>query len=668
MKSIVLFFLILSVLAACTGAKQDFSADLFRLTEEFDGESIKSAGNNAQEFYAEKQPDLVASGLAVGQFKQGSVILRLSESNASIQFNPLVVGLPEDWKPFSALHLGFSNQSEESVKVIAILWGPRGRLPDTLKVHGKQDGFLEVDLHDLPLIGSPKQKYTIEKIELLFDNYRPAEVVLNELKLVRRQENEELIVVDAFGQRKSRNWEGKVKNETALKQHLEEEQKNLLNAFDQPMYDKYAGFVCGKSYPTNGYFSVAKEKLDGKEIWFFVTPEGNPFWSFGVTGVRPKKAFHGVTLVKGNEHLFEYLPDKKGTYADAYIDSAISFYQLNLLRKYENNQGWRDMSLARLKSWGINTIGNWAEDSIIFQSQMPFTWSFETEIKKYGKDPFSPEWQNYIDSLFVQATIFRENPYLLGYFVDNEGGWNNLGLPETLPENAALRAVWKDTMTEQFGSLEAFNVKQNTVFSSWNELISLRESSAVPALALTVLDSLYAEKYFQSISEILNKYDPNHLYLGCRFTRKLKPGHILRTAGKYCDVITVNVYSYEPIKEEMDAWHQMTDKPILIGEHQAALNSPRQLPLRWQTFTHEERNEYFVNYVRTWAEMPFSLGSHWYQYTDQDITGRMSNGENQIIGFVDITDQPYQEMIDAARFNSQHLYKWHGIDKIEFLP
>jgi agarase len=61
--------------------------------------------------------------------------------------------------------------------------------------------------------------------------------------------------------------------------------------------------------------------------------------------------------------------------------------------------------------------------------------------------------------------------------------------------------------------------------------------------------------------------------------------------------------------------------------------------------------------------MPYSLGSHWYQYSDQHITGRASNGENQIIGFVDITDQPYQRMIDAARYNFEHIYQWIGLKK-----
>jgi agarase len=126
-------------------------------------------------------------------------------------------------------------------------------------------------------------------------------------------------------------------------------------------------------------------------------------------------------------------------------------------------------------------------------------------------------------------------------------------------------------------------------------------------------------------------------------------------------VITVNVYAYAPVREDMEAWHEATGRPILIGEHHVALKSERQYPLRWQVFTEKERYDYYLNYARTWAEMPYSLGCHWYQFADQHLTGRASNGENQIIGFVDITDQPYPQMTKASRNISASMYAWHGV-------
>ena len=57
--------------------------------------------------------------------------------------------------------------------------------------------------------------------------------------------------------------------------------------------------------------------------------------------------------------------------------------------------------------------------------------------------------------------------------------------------------------------------------------------------------------------------------------------------------------------------------------------------------------------------MPFSLGCHWYQFNDQHLTGRLSNGENQVIGLVDITDQPHPELTEAIGICSKKIYQWH---------
>ena len=46
----------------------------------------------------------------------------------------------------------------------------------------------------------------------------------------------------------------------------------------------------------------------------------------------------------------------------------------------------------------------------------------------------------------------------------------------------------------------------------------------------------------------------------------------------------------------------------------------------------------------------------WFQYSDQAFTGR-GDGENYQIGFIDICDNPYPEIIGAARKIGYHLYQ-----------
>ncbi|MGK7393305.1 MAG: beta-galactosidase, partial [Candidatus Cyclobacteriaceae bacterium M3_2C_046] len=331
----------------------------------------------------------------------------------------------------------------------------------------------------------------------------------------------------------------------------------------------------------------------------------------------------------------------------------------NLLRKYANLQNWREMTYQRLQSWGINTIGNWAEKEVITDSPVPFTYSFESEFGRYKKDVFDPKWIAYVDSVISEAAEFKENPYLLGYFVDNESGWGNLDLLKTLPENAHLRQEWLKYLQSKYKQIKAANQQWKGSFDNWQQAMNNHDETLIDVKDVQELEKMYARQYFEVITSTLRKYDNNHLYLGCRFTRKLKPLHLLKIAGQYCDVVTVNVYSYEPDEGQMSAWHSATGRPLLIGEHHAALKGERQLPLRWQVFDEKERYDYLTNYISTWALQPYSLGSHWYQYSDQHLTGRSSNGENQIVGMVDITDQPHQELIRAVRDVSKKVYEMH---------
>ena len=51
------------------------------------------------------------------------------------------------------------------------------------------------------------------------------------------------------------------------------------------------------------------------------------------------------------------------------------------------------------------------------------------------------------------------------------------------------------------------------------------------------------------------------------------------------------------------------------------------------------------------------MGTHWFQYKDQATTGR-GDGENYQIGFIDICDTPYPEIIAAARNTGDTMYPY----------
>ena len=45
---------------------------------------------------------------------------------------------------------------------------------------------------------------------------------------------------------------------------------------------------------------------------------------------------------------------------------------------------------------------------------------------------------------------------------------------------------------------------------------------------------------------------------------------------------------------------------------------------------------------------PGFVGAHWFQYTDEPLTGRTLDGENAHIGFITVADLPYTEFVTTA--------------------
>ena len=91
-------------------------------------------------------------------------------------------------------------------------------------------------------------------------------------------------------------------------------------------------------------------------------------------------------------------------------------------------------------------------------------------------------------------------------------------------------------------------------------------------------------------------------------------------------------------------------KPMIIGEfHFGALDRGMFHTGLVPTESQKDRAAHYVDYVRSVADCPAFVGCHWFQFIDEPITGRWFDGENYNIGFLDVTDTPYPEMVRAAK-------------------
>jgi hypothetical protein len=504
-------------------------------------------------------------------------------------------------------------------------------------------------------------------------------------------------ISDRFGQYTRADWPGKVKSEADFHSQLAAEQAELKARPALPDRDEYGGWAGGPQLEATHYFRAQKQ--DGK--WWLVTPGGHLFFSLGLDTVS---VVEGGTIVEGRERMFEWLPAQGDPLAAHYqsikswmasgqepLHRAFNFYTANLERKYGKDwyASWQAMTMARLPAWGFNTIGNWSDTKLYSLKKTPYVGTLEVQgdmqrisgmppfptLRIY--DTFDPRFAPAVDqSVRGLATERRNDPWLVGYFVDNELPWgfmrsdrtryalalSVLSLGPTSPAKGALVAELK----QRYGSIQKFNAAWRAPVSSWDDVLRkpyrLKGDFSAQARAdMGEFVKQFAERYYRTIRDALKKYDPNHLYLGGRFAWLVHEDfswttpEVEEVAARYCDVISFNVY-LPRIDSRWDFLRRL-DKPAIIGEfNSGAPGSGMFYPGVVPTANQAERARMYQDYVRSVAANPAFVGCHWFQYIDEPTTGR-DDGENINTGFVTIADSPYREMVEAAKSINAEVYQ-----------
>jgi hypothetical protein len=284
-------------------------------------------------------------------------------------------------------------------------------------------------------------------------------------------------------------------------------------------------------------------------------------------------------------------------------------------------------------------------------------------------DPFDPRFAEAADRMARNAAArFAGDPWLIGYFVDNELSWgrstpaypeqyyapaiNALAAGRQSPANSAFIADLTQTYHEPERLAEAWGIPLN----SWNDLGTAgfalpRKAFDNPAVLgdLAAFSRRFADAYYRTVAEALRRHDPDHLYLGSRFA--WQTAEAVEACARWCDVVSFNRYR-RSIANDPAEWAKFhaLGKPALIGEfHFGSVDRG----LFWEGLVgvgkESERGPAYARYLRAVADNPDFVGAHWFQYLDEPLTGRTLDGENAHIGFVTVTDAPYESLVDAAR-------------------
>jgi len=291
-----------------------------------------------------------------------------------------------------------------------------------------------------------------------------------------------------------------------------------------------------------------------------------------------------------------------------------------------------------MEAWGLNTSYGTGLSDVLDKTPLnkPYVITlrgFQTGNLIMGlPDVYATNFQQRIEAEATrQLTPRKDDLYLLGYFIGNEPPWPGR-------ESQFVDLVLQGEASEMQKRFKDELAKGDTP--------GRRRQLVLDAFA----------RYLAVINAAVKKADPNHLNLGIRFGGT-PPDYVIALATGF-DVYSLNKYRWEPPADYLDKIYSLVHKPMLIGEFHIGVPGRGMAPGLVQAMNQEERGVAYRYYVEHAAAHPEVIGTHWFQWIDEPALGR-NDGENYNIGWVDVTDRPYDELVEAAKVTHARLLDIH---------
>jgi sugar phosphate isomerase/epimerase len=402
----------------------------------------------------------------------------------------------------------------------------------------------------------------------------------------------------------------------------------------EPELSRYGGWKVAR-YRATGFFRT--EKIGDR--WWIIDPEGYPYLDRSV-----------VDLKMGNS-------DRQ---------------QEALVKKFGAASAWIQQTSQLLRENGFTGAGCWSDADLIRSSQTPLVYTVnispmqsyrEAHRKRAGGTYRNAGWQGYEHDLVMvfdpeferianqtaaRLAQYQNDPYLLGYFTDNELPWKNdalvrhlIYLPPTDPGYVAAKE-WLVAHKGPNATVADVTDKDRQDFNAF-----------------------YLERYLAIVTQAIRRYDTNHLYLGCRFnqeTEELRSAALFRVAGKYMDIISINHYrKWEPDQKTLASWGQWSGRPFLITEWYIKGEDsglPNNTGAGWLVGTQTERGYFYQNFCLELLKSPYSVGWQWFKYQDNDPENLRTDPSNRDSnkGIVDSLYEPFPNLLTQMKQLNQQAY------------
>jgi hypothetical protein len=353
-----------------------------------------------------------------------------------------------------------------------------------------------------------------------------------------------------------------------------------------------------KHTKATGFFHV--EKIGGR--WWSVDPEGYLFINKGVNDIRMGES-------DNNKDAFHL--------------------------QFTDTKDWSVRTTEMLRQLGFNAAGAWsnyhdlrkvtAESTpLAYTVMMDFMGNYGRKMGAYQQSGhlgypdnaifvFDKGFETYCDEYARQVAVNKKDKSLFAYFSDNELPFYKRSLDNFLSK--------KDT--SDAGYLAARN---------WLKQQNVQQADITDGVRNSFL-GFVVDRYLSIVSKAIKKYDPNHMYIGCRFNgyEKNVP-QVLEAAGKYLDIVSINYYDqWTPQTADMQHWTEWSGKPFMItewytkGEDTGMTNYSG---AGWVVKTQQDRGLFYQNYTLGLLESGNCVGWHWFKYQDNDPSNKNVDPSN----------------------------------------
>ncbi len=420
----------------------------------------------------------------------------------------------------------------------------------------------------------------------------------------------------------------------------------------KPDFDQYGGWKKIKGQAT-GYFHA--EEINGR--WWLVTPEGNAFIAAGVNSIN-----YGANQAKLAKEFeawnFNFVSqDQRFFSSDFVIDAFASDILQGHLWPPDVAPGIRiqlEIPGAELPPNAIPTLK---------ASAFP--------------DVFDDRFRTLVEAEFKEkAKKYKNESKLLGYYLGGEYTWEpyrDFGLLDLFLNQGAGRAGKRaavDFIKNRYGGdITEFNRIWGTQMSSFNELLEKEKVFKAPKMKSDKNEKkdkdrseflrLVAEKYYRTNSEVVRKYDPNHMILGSRFAGYIAPPEVMETIGKYTDIVSYDIYD-DIRKDLLDRDYKVHKKPIMINEFgfaakDSGLPNDTGVGAMKLVETQRDRALAYEKYVSSLLSLPYAVGFVWYKYDDDPA--RPTGYENSNCGLVNGKEEPYKDFVLGVKDVNSRIYQ-----------